>query len=92
MGNDSLLHGSDACCSFFLESCRELDDDVGVGDHLFDGGRCGVHAVLADGGEDFSGDLALEGLGFRLAGHEDDLVESRFGDDICLLGAPLDCR
>lgn len=38
-----------ACSSFFLEGGRQLDDDVGVGDHVFDGGWCGVHAVLADG-------------------------------------------
>ena len=43
-----------ACCSFFLGGCRELGDGVRVGDHVFDGGWCGVHAVFADGGEDFA--------------------------------------
>lgn len=66
--------GFGACCSFFFEGCEEFDCHVGVGDHVFDGGWCGVHAVFADGGEDFACDPALEGFGFRLAGHEDDFV------------------
>ena len=27
--------GLGACCSFFLEGGRQLDDDVGIGNHLF---------------------------------------------------------
>lgn len=52
-----------ACCSFFFELCEEFDCHVRVGDHVFDGGWCGVHAVFADGGEDFAGDPALEFAG-----------------------------
>ena len=37
-----------ACSSFFFEGGRQLDDDVRVGDHVFDGGRGGVHAMLAN--------------------------------------------
>lgn len=77
-----------ACCSFFFEGCEEFDCHVGVGDHVFDGGWCGIHAVFADRRQDFAGDPALERLSFRLAGHEDDLVESSFCDDVCLLSAP----
>lgn len=66
--------GFGAGCSFFFEGGEESNGHVGVGNLVFDGGRCGVHAVLADGGEDFACDPALEGFGFRLAGHEDDFV------------------
>lgn len=76
-----------SCGSFFLEGCRQLNDDVGVGDHVFDGGGCGVHAVLADGGEDFAGDPATECLGLGLVGSDDDFVEAGFVDDCELLGA-----
>lgn len=59
--------GLGACSSLFLEAHKRVDHDVGVGEHVVDGGRCGVHAVLADGGQDFVGDPALEGFGLRLA-------------------------
>ena len=45
-------------------------------------------SVLADGGEDFAGHPALEGLSLRLAGYEDDFVEACLSDDVCLLAAP----
>lgn len=45
-----LCFGLGACCSFLLEAHECVDHDVGVGEHVFDGGGGGVHAVLADGG------------------------------------------
>lgn len=64
-----------ACCSFFFEGCEEFDCHVGVGDHVFDGGWCGVHAVFADGRQDFASDLALEGLGSFNLGTKDCIIQ-----------------
>lgn len=77
--------GLDACRSFLLESCCELDDDVRVGDHVFDGGRGGVHAVLADGGQDFVSYPCFKLFGCWELGVEDQSVEVAFGDEPGLL-------
>ena len=74
-----------ACCSFLFEGGEEADSHVGVGDDGVDGGWCGVHAVLADGGEDFAGDLAAELCSFRLVAADDDFVETCLVDGPCLL-------
>lgn len=71
--------------SFFLEAHKRVDHDVGVGEHVFDGGWCGVHAVLADGGEDFVDDPGFELFGFWELGVEDQSVEVAFSDEACLL-------
>lgn len=79
--------GLGACRSFFLEGCREPDDDVRIGNHLFDGGWCGVHAVLADGGEDLIDNPCFELFCFRELGVEDQSVEVAFGDEAGFLCA-----
>lgn len=92
-GGDRAL-GFDFCfclcagCSFFFEGGEEFDCHVGVGDHVFDGGRCGVHAVFADGGEDFVDYPCFELFCFGEFGVEDQAVEVAFGDEACLLRAP----
>jgi hypothetical protein len=70
-----------ACCSFFLEGGEELDCHVGIGNHLFDGGRCGVHAVVADGGENLFEYPAFECLGFGEFTVGDESVEVWLGDE-----------
>ena len=45
-------------------------------------------SVLADGGEDFTGDPTTEGLGFRLVAADDNFIETCLIDDIRLAQAP----
>lgn len=80
--------GLGACCSFFLEAHKRVDHDVGVGEHVFDGGWRGVHAVLADRGEDFRGHPATELHCFWLVTADDDFVESRLVDEQGFLFVP----
>lgn len=75
-------------CSFFFEVGEEFDCHVGVGDHVFDGGWCGVHAVFADGGEYFVDYPCFELFGFGEFGVEDQSVEVAFSDEACFLCAP----
>lgn len=84
--------GSGALLSFFFEGGEELDHRVGVGDHLFDGGRGGVHAVLADGGEDFRGHPAAELAGAFDLGAKDSVVQSALCYHCHLLGSTKGTR
>lgn len=87
---DGLAEGFDfcfclgACCSFFLEAHKRVDHDVRVGEHVFDGG---VHAVFADGWQDFVDYPGFELFGCGEFGVEDQSVEVAFGDEACLLCA-----
>ena len=79
--------GLGACRSFLLEAYKRVDHGVGVGEHVFDGGRCGVYAVLADGGQNLFDYPGFELFGCGELGVEDQSVEVAFGDEACFLCA-----
>ena len=79
--------GLGACRSFLFEVGEELDCHVGVSDHGVDGEGCGVHAVLADGGQDLIDNPCFELFGCWELGVEDQSVEVTFGDEACFLCA-----